>query len=228
MGTGRGERQQPFASGRYAIYDQGRECGEEDWLIEVAPDGLVATGAQTLEPPHPFPCRQRWRAGLTDQFRLTGYEVEWEVGPRTLRAAHRAEGHTWHVGIDFGGERREQQGDYPDYCEVELTTPLSLAFMLARRDFQVGGEHEFPVLRIGPPLMAVSPEQMLIRCVGRGDYPAPWGQVAARRYILSLPPQPEAEGYGFWATEEGFVLESFAGPEPGTPWMRLTDFRRGV
>jgi len=101
---------------------------------------------------------------------------------------------------------------------------LSNAFLLARRDFAVGGEHEFPVLRIGPPLMAVSPERMLYRCVELGQHAAPGGPVRAKRYVLSLPPRGEDEGYTFWADEDGFVLETFEGPEPRVTWMRLVEF----
>jgi hypothetical protein len=213
------------AAGRYEIFHAGDPCGEERFEVEVGADGLVVTGRQALEPPHPFPNVQEWRATFTDAWRPTGLEVAWSVGSHALRALHARDGARWRVRIDHGGTVREQEGDFPDPCEVEFTTPLFVSAILARRDFAPGGEHEFPVLRIGPPWMAVSPERMLLRCVERGTRPTPWGEAAARRYVLSLPPRPESEGYGFWADENDMVLESFEGPDPGRTWMRLTDYR---
>jgi len=130
------------------------------------------------------------------------------------------------VRIKAGDQAREQQGDFPDGCEVEYGTHLFNAFILARRDFQVGGEHEFPVLRIGPPHMAVTPERMLYRCVERGTLGTPWGATPAKRYVLSLPERPAEEGYTFWADEDGLVLESCEGLDASRPWMRLTELTR--
>jgi hypothetical protein len=84
------------------------------------------------------------------------------------------------------------------------------------------------VLRIGPPWMAVTPDRMRIRCVERGTREQPWGAVAARRYVLSLPPRPEEEGYTFWADEDGMVLESYEGLDLSRPWMRLMELTRGI
>jgi hypothetical protein len=159
--------------------------------------------------------------------RVTGLEVLWNVGPRLLRATHAADGPRWRARIDYEGQTREQEGDYPDACEVEYATHLFTTFILARRDFALGGEHEFPVLRIGPPLMAVSPERMLYRCVERGVFAGPAGGVGARRYVASLPPRGEDEGYTFWADDDGFVLESYEGLDLSRPWMRLVELRRG-
>lgn len=216
------------AAGRYAIFHDGRECGEERWRIETAPSGLVATGEQRLGAPHPFPNAQEYRVTLTDAMRPTGLEILWTVGGRRLRAVHAASDRTWRVRIEAGDQVREQQGDFPEFCEVEYCTHLFNAFILARRDFQVGGEHEFPVLRIGPPHMAVTPERMLYRCVERGTLGTPWGATPAKRYVLSLPPRPAEEGYTFWADEDGVVLESCEGLDASRPWMRLTELTRGT
>jgi hypothetical protein len=216
-----------IASGRYAIFHAGRECGEERWRVDHAGDHLVVTGSHELIAPHPLPNRQEYRVALTTTWRPLGLEVLWYVGGRTLRARHAASENRWRVCIDYEGRTREQEGDFPEPCEVEFTSPLFQQFILSRRDFQIGGEHEFPVLRIGPPLMAVSPGRMLLRCVEHGRYLAPWGEVAARRYVVSLPPRGEAEGYTFWADEHDRVLETFEGPEPVSSWMRLTEFVAG-
>ena len=216
------------AAGRYAIYHAGRECGEERWQIESAAAGLVATGEQRMIPPHPYPNASEYRVTLTDTMRPTGLEILWTVGARRLRAQHAASDRTWRVRIDTEGQVREQQGDFPDFCEVEYVTHLFNTFILARRDIQVGGEHEFPVLRIGPPWMGVTPERMLLRCVERGTLETPWGAVAARRYVLSLPPRPAEEGYTFWADEDGLVLESCEGLDVARPWMRLMELTRGA
>jgi hypothetical protein len=214
-------------AGRYLLFHDGAECGEERWRIDRSGDGLVVTGEQETGPPHPIPSRHEYRVTLTSEWRVTGLEVLWTVGPRVLRALHSAEGGTWRARIEYGGGAREQQGDFPPVCEVDYATHLFQTFMLARRDFALGGEHEFPVLRIGPPLMAVTPERMLIRCVEKGSFFSPGGAVRASRYVVSLPPRGENEGYTFWADEQGVVLESWEGPEPGRPWMRLVELHRG-
>jgi hypothetical protein len=51
--------------------------------------------------------------------------------------------------------------------------------------------------------------------------------VRAKRYVVSLPPHPESEGYTFWADEDGFVLESYEGLDTSRPWMRLVTMTRG-
>lgn len=213
-------------AGRYRIFHGGRECGEERWELEATSEGIVVTGEQVLEAPHPFPSRHAYRVSLTPEWRVIGLEVRWTVGPRELHARHEATGARWHARIETGGTVREQEGDYPAGAEVEFATHLFNAFILARRDFAEGGEHEFPVLRIGPPWMAVSPERMRVRCIERAEFLTPFGPVAAKRYLVSLPPQPESEGYTFWADEDGFVLESYEGHDVARPWMRLVELRR--
>ncbi len=215
------------AAGRYRVFHGGRECGEDRWRLDHAGDHLVMSGEQLIEAPHPFPNRQLYRMELTPDFRLLGLEVLWRVGERELRARHAAGEGRWRVRIEQAGRVHEQEGDYPSVAEIEFTTPLTQQFILSRRDFQIGGEHEFPVLRIGPPLMAVSPERMLLRCVEAGEAASPWGVVRARRYVVSLPPRGESEGYTFWADEHDRVLETFEGPEPRSPWMRLVEFVAG-
>jgi hypothetical protein len=214
-------------AGRYAIFHAGEECGAERWRIAATDDGLVVTGEQEMLPPHPFPNRHEYRATLTRDWRLTGLEIAWTVGPRVLRARHAADEAMWRVRIEYGGQVREQEGDFPEYCEVEYATHLFNTFVLARRDFQIGGEHEFPVLRVGPPYMAVTPDRMLYRCAERGLFATPFGAVNAARYVVSMPLRGEDEGYTFWADEDGFVLESYEGLDLSRPWMRLMEYQRG-
>ncbi len=222
-GTGLTEDHTLVRAGRYLIFTNGVECGEERWTLEARADGLVVTGVQETVRPHPFPSRLEYRATLTPEWRVTGVELRWAAGEREILATHRAEAERWHARIQSGSEAREQQGDYPLVCEIEIPTHLSVTFVLARRAFQVGGEHEFPLLRIGPPVMAVSPERMLIRCVESGTIMSPRGPLQAKRYVASLPPAGEAEGYTFWADEDGVVLESYEGAEPERPWMQLVE-----
>ncbi len=217
---------EPLVTGRYALFFDGQECGAERWELARTRDGLVVTGEQEIETPHPFPNRQEYRATLTPEWRPTGLDVIWTVGSRRLVAMHRAEGGIWRVRIEYAGQTREQQGDFPESCEVEYTTHLFNAVILARRDFQVGGEHEFPVLRIGPPLMAVTPERMVYRCVERGVFHSPLGSFAAKCYVAYLTSQGESHGYSFWADDDGFVLESYEGHDRTRPWMRLVELRR--
>ena len=211
------------AAGRYLAHHAGRACGEERWRIVSTGAGLVATGEHLLEAPHPFPNRQEWRATLTREWRVTGLEIFWSVGERRLHAVHGADGARWRARFEYAGQTREQHGDYPDICEVDYVSPLFSTFYLARRDFALEGEHEFPVLRIGPPWMAVAPERMLVRCVEVGRIETARGRVEAKRYVVSLPPRGEAEGYTFWADRQGIVLESYEGPEPSGPWMKLIE-----
>src|SRR5262245_60070761 len=216
-----------MVAGRYRIFFAGQPCGEERWRIEAdGAGGVVVTGEQVIESPHPFPNRQEYRITLTEAMRPTGLDLRWTVGIQTIVSSHRAAADRWHVRIDAGGQVREQEGDFPEFAEVEIPSMLSNAFLLARRDFALGGEHEFPVLRIGPPLMAVSPERMLMRCVEKGTYDTPIGPVRASRYVVSLPPRGEDEGYAFWADEDGFVLEAYEGLDASRPWMRLVELTK--
>jgi hypothetical protein len=221
-------------AGRYLVFHAGAECGEERWSIEGTETGMVVVGEQQTVPPHPFPSRHAWRATLTREWRITGLEVHWSVGGHELRATHAAipagpqssAGSMWRVRIEYGDRLREQEGDFPDSCEVDFATHLFNTLILARRDFAVDGEHEFPVLRIGPPFMAVTPDRMLYRCVEKGTFASPRGPVPAGRYVVSLPARGEDPGYTFWADEDGIVLESYDGLETARPWMRLVEYRR--
>ena len=209
--------------GRYVLFHAGQECGEERWRIEANAAGLTATGEQEMVAPFPFPNRLEFRITLSPEWRVTGIKILWTVGEHRVAARHVADGDHWRVRIDHAGHVKEQEGDYPAYCEVESTTHLFNLFILARRDFQVGGEHEFPVLSIGPPHMAVTPERMLYRCVEAGTFGSPLGTVAAKRYVVSLPGRDAADSYTFWADERGLVLESCEGLDTTRPWMRLVE-----
>lgn len=215
-------------AGRYAQFIGGTECGEERWVIEATPDILIARGEQVMSAPHPAPGRLEYRAALTHDWRLTGLEVTWRVGERELRALHAAQDARWRARIDYAGHVKEQEGDYPPVCEVDFVTHLFTTFLLQRRDFSLGGEHEFPALLIGPPYMAVTPGRMLYRCVERGTFRSPMGDVPARRFVVSRPPEPEEAGFTLWADDDGVVLESYEGLDPTRPWMTLTACSRGV
>ena len=218
----------PLVSGRYTCFYAGRACGGERWEIRHTGEGFVITGEQEIEPPHPHPSRLEYRATLSPEWRATGLDVIWTVGGKRLVALHRAAERVWRVRIDWGGRTREQQGDFPDSCEVEFASHLSSTVLLARRDFQVGGEHDVPALRIGPPFMAVTPGRLVYRCVERGVFSAPFGPREAKRYVVHAPAEGEASGYTFWADEDGFVLESYEGTDVSRPWMRLEELRIGA
>ena len=123
-------------SGRYVLYHAGVECVEERWRIDGAEGGMVLSGEQETMPPHPFPNHHAYRVTLTRAWRITGLEVLWTVGSHTVRATHGADGAMWRVRIEYGGHVREQEGDFPDYCEVDYATHLFNTLILARRDFQ--------------------------------------------------------------------------------------------
>ncbi len=221
------ERERLLASGRYVILHAGRECGEERWELRAAGEGFVLTGVQELIPPHPRPHRQEWRATLGASRRLTGLEARWVMGARVLRALHSVEGGRWHARIEYEGQVREQEGEFPEVCEVDYGTPVASVSVVARREFRLGTEHEFPVLRIGPSRMAVMPERMRYRLVEEAVRDAPNGPVRARRFVVSLPSRPEAESRTLWTDEDGTVLESYEGPDTSRSWMRLVEYRRG-
>lgn len=214
-------------AGRYAQFQGGRECGEERWVIEATSDALIARGEQVMTAPHPAPGRIEYRATLTHDWRLTGLELGWYVGDRELQARHAADGARWRVRVEYAGHVKEQEGDYPAVCEVDFVTHLFATFLLQRRDFAVGGEHEFPALLIGPPYMAVTPGRLLYRCVERGTFHSPLGDVPAKRFVVSRLPESERDGFTFWADDDGLVLESYEGIEPARPWMTLTGLTRG-
>jgi hypothetical protein len=215
-------------AGRYVQFQGGRECGEERWVIEATPVALIARGEQVLSAPHPAPGRLEYRARLTHEWRVTALEAHWRVGERELRAIHAADGPRWRARIEYQGQTKQQEGDYPRICEVDFVTHLFSTFLLQRRDFAPGGEHEFPALLIGPPLLAVTPGRMLYRCVERGMFRSAAGEVSARRYVVSRPPESEADGFTFWADEDGVVLQSYQGLDLAQPWMVLTEFQRGL
>jgi hypothetical protein len=215
------------AAGRYALFFAGGECGGERFAITRTDDGYAIEGEQVMGPPHPLPNRQEYRVALTPEWRPRGLDVIWHVGDRRLVATHRVDGVTWRVRIEHDGQVREQHGDFPGGCEVEFTSHLANLVILARRDFQVGGEHDFPVLRIGPPLMAVTPERMVYRCYERRRLDTALGPRDAKRYAAWLPSEGEASGYTFWADPDGFVLESYEGHDTSRPWMRLVELVKG-
>ena len=115
--TGTSDRIATAARGRYVIHFAGVEVGDERWSVEHAGDdrGAVAMGEQVLESPHPLPGRLEWRATLSPLGRVTGVELRWHVGERTVHAEHAAEGDLWRARIDYAGHRREQEGDYPSF-----------------------------------------------------------------------------------------------------------------
>ena len=215
-------------AGRYAQFHSGIECGEERWALSATPDELIARGVQNMTAPHPAPGRLEYGVRLSHAWRVLAVEATWRVGTRELHAIHTADGTRWRARVEYDGQVKEQEGDYPDVCEVDFVTHLFSTFLLQRRDFAPGGEHEFPALLIGPPFLAVTPGRMLYRCVERGAFRSPAGEVPARRYIVSRPPEHEEEGFTFWADEQGVVLQSCEGLDLARPWMALTEYQRAL
>ena len=215
-------------AGRYAQFHDGIECGEERWIIEATPEELTARGVQSMTAPHPAPGRLEYCVRLSHTWRVLAVEALWRVGTRELHAIHAAAGARWRARIEYDGQLKEQGGDYPPACEVDFVTHLFSTFLLQRRDFAPGGEHEFPALLIGPPFLAVTPGRMLYRCVERDAFRSPAGEVPARRYIVSRPPEREEEGFTFWADDDGVVLQSCEGLDVARPWMVLTEYQRAA
>ena len=215
------------ARGRYAIHFAGRECGEERWSVARAADGAhVATGEQHLLAPHPFPSRQEYRATLSPLGRVTGLEVRWTIGARTLVARHAADGDLWRVRLEVDGQVREQEGDYPTFCEVLYGTHVFHTFALRRYVLAPGATHEFPALVIGPPFMAVEPGRQRLRCTAEEERATPFGPRRARRIELGDAGGSLEPPFAMWVDEHDVVLESLEGVEPAAPWMRLVEYER--
>jgi len=215
------------ASGRYLIFHEGIEAGEEVWSIEPADDGgAVARGEQRHVPPHPMPSELEWRARLTPAGRLASLEAEWRVGTHTLRAEHAADGETWRGRIRYGGHVREQSGDFPAFAEVAFGSHVLHTVMLRRYELRPGAEHEFPALFIGPPFFGAEPGRQRLVCIEVVERTGPAGRVRARKVEIS-DPQGAVPAFIAWLDDHDVVLESYEDMNSDEPWMRLVDYRRG-
>ena len=216
-----------LASGRYAIFHAGVECGEERWSIEAAAEGgAIALGEQALVAPHPLASELSWRARLSPDGRIAALEMEWRVGGRTVRAEHEAFASRWHARILSAGHTREQAGDFPGHAEVAFGSHVLQTVMLRRYALAPGAEHEFPSLVIGPPFFAVEPGRQRIVCTAVATRVTPLGERPARRVEFSdaLGPVP---AFAAWIDEHDVLLESYEDTYTEEPWMRLVEYRRG-
>jgi hypothetical protein len=213
-------------TGRYAIHFAGRPCGEERWAIERSDEGEVATGEQVTQAPFPFPSTLEWRATLTREARLAGLELRWRVGERLVSATHGSDGATWRVRIEAQGHVREQEGDYPARAHVVLGAHMFHTFAFRSLVLEPGAEHEFPMLAIGPPWMAVDPGRLLVRCTEARTLETPMGPLAARRVEVFDPARGRAEAFAAWIDPHDIVLASHEGEGDAQPWMTLVEYHR--
>jgi hypothetical protein len=213
-------------TGRYAIHFAGRPCGEERWSIERTADGEVASGEQLTQPPFPFPSTLEWRATLSREGRLSGLELHWRVGERLVSATHAADGPMWRARIETRGHVREQEGDYPARAHVVLGAHLFHTFAFRTLVLEPGAEHEFPMLAIGPPWMAVDPGRLLVRCTEARTLETPMGPLAARRVEVFDPARGRAEAFAAWIDAHDIVLASHEGEGDALPWMTLVEYER--
>jgi hypothetical protein len=214
-----------LAEGTYQLFHHGQACGEERWRIGEGPDELVAEGEQRWDAPFPYPNSQRYRVVLSPDWRVLALDLDWLVGERALHAEHRADGENWRASIRYEDQTKTQEGNYPYSAEVDFGSHLFNTFTLLRRGLGPGTDEEFPVLKIGPPFMAVVPERQRYLFVESGPIETPAGRFEAWRWQLTNPERPGDEGYTFWSDARGMVLESYEGPAPGRVWMRLTEYR---
>lgn len=210
--------------GRYTLFAAGVPCGSEAWRVESRGEhGSEASGLQETRAPHPFPSRTAWRAMLSPLQRVTSLEVDWHVGERHLRAVHRAAGDLWQVRVEHGGHTREQEGDYPAFCEVLFGSHVFHTLALGRYVWAEGAEHVFPALLIGPPWMAVEPGRQRIVCTGEASRVTPLGEIRCRRLeVHDL--TSSATPYVMWVDHDDRVIESFEDLEGRQPWMRLEEW----
>ncbi len=212
--------------GRYLIHHAGRPCGEERWSLERTGAGEVATGEQLTRPPFPFPSTLEWRAALDPAGRLRGLELIWRVGERVVEAMHAADGALWRVRITAQGHVREQEGDYPARAHVVLGSHAFHTFAFRTLVLEPGAEHEFPMLAVGPPWMAVDPGRLVVRCTEARTLATPFGPLAARRIEVVDPARGQAEAFAAWIDEHDVVLASHEGEGDAVPWMTLVEYVR--
>ena len=214
------------AEGLYRLHHGGAPSGTERWRIARAAEGWLAEGEQVWEAPFPYPNTQRYRVALSPQWRVMALDVEWVVRERVLRATHRVQDELWTGRVEVDGEAREQQGNYPYSAQVEFGSPLFNTFTLLGRGFGPGTDEEYPLLTIGPPMMAVTPGRQRCRFLERAERDTPAGRVEAWRWRITRPDQDSTTDYTFWSDREGIVLESSEHQDSDTPWMRLVEYRR--
>jgi hypothetical protein len=214
-----------LAEGAYEVFHQGQPCGGERWRIVRSAGRLAAAGEIVMRAPFPYPSAQRYQVSLTADWRVLGLEIDWKVGLKELLAVHRAEGDRWKGRVTYDEQTREQEGNYPHGAEVDYGSPLFTTFTLLRRGFGPGTDEEFPVLSIGPPFMAVTPDRQRYRFAERGEVATPAGRFAAWRWLLTHPERPGDAGRTFWTDTRGVVVESYEDDAPGRVWMRLVEYR---
>jgi hypothetical protein len=215
------------AAGRYAIFHDGVEVGEERWSVEAGADGgAVARGEQALVAPHPMPSELEWRARLSPLGRISTLEAAWRVGTRTVRAEHAADGEVWRARIVYGGHTREQHGDFPGAAEVTFGSHVLHTIMLHRYALAPGAEHEFPSLVIGPPFFGAEPARQRLECTAAGSRAMLGASFEARRIVVS-DPQGAIPAFAAWIDAHDVILESYEDTRSTTPWMRLVEYQRG-
>ena len=158
--------------------------------------------------------------------RLSGLELRWRVGERLVVAIHAADGPMWRARIETQGRVREQEGDYPARAHVVLGAHLFHTFAFRTLVLEPGAEHEFPMLAIGPPWMAVDPGRLIVRCTTSRMLDTPMGPLAARRVEVFDPARGRAEAFAAWIDEHDIVLASHEGEHDALPWMTLVEYRR--
>ena len=186
----------------------------------------MASGEQVTRAPFPFPSVLEWRATTDRDARLSGLELRWRVGERLVAAMHASDGAMWRVRIETHGHVREQEGDYPVRAHVVLGSHVFHTFAFRTLELRPGAEHEFPMLSVGPPWMAVEPGRLIVRCTEARAIDTPLGVRDARRVEVFDPARGRAESFAAWIDEHDVVLASHEGEDDATPWMTLEAYER--
>ena len=139
--------------------------GVEEWLtetaaVELADDGLRATGTQIGADPEPYRVDYRLEAPddfVTRELELTASAQDWR---RQLLLRHDGSG-GWSAEVDEDGQvpGGAWDGELPDLAEARdidiMNSPLTNTMPILRHEFQRGGSRDFVMAFVVMPSLRV-------------------------------------------------------------------------
>ncbi|MBI5169905.1 MAG: hypothetical protein HZA61_10485 [Candidatus Eisenbacteria bacterium] len=217
--------------GRHQLFFAAHPCGHETWRVERDARGAEhASGRSETHAPHPMPGVIEWSAACDESQRVTALEVRWQVGAMSVHAKHAAGGtldaQRWTVQLEYGGNARTQEGDYPSRAHVVFGSPVLQSWVLRRFALAPGAEHAFPALVVGPPWMMVEPGQHTIRCTAAETRETCEGPRTLQRVEWTDPATPDAGELMLWIDGDDVVHEAWEGAGAVAPSAKLVELRR--
>ena len=218
-------------NGRHHLFFAAQPCGRETWRVERDSSGAErAFGRQETHAPHPMPGVIEWSAACDASQRVTALEVRWQVGAMSVHAKHAADGaldaQRWTVQLEYGGNARTQEGDYPPRSHVVFGSPVLQSWVLRRFALAPGAEHAFPALVVGPPWMMVEPGQHTIRCTAAETRETCEGPRTLKRVEWTDPATPDAGELTLWLDDGDVIHELWEGVGAVAPSAKLVELRR--